>query len=678
MSSNEAGTENLNADGRAEQLVSGLTDLSACMSIKDLTLMSDEALLAVTTRLEQASRKLEAILVLAEGTVSDRCLGVPRDSLAGREGCRDAVDLLQRVSRLPARVLRQRVLLADVTRPMWGYSAGEIPAKYEAVAAAFFAGDLPMETAQLIIKTLSAVPTWVDPGRVLHAEQCIVNQAAGYSEAYGIAGEGWGSEAAARDTEARLPVTYDTMLRVCEVWRNSLDQDGPEPDDEAHMSHRFFKIGRVRKGLVSVSGSLLPEVATLLGNMITSVNSPKTDTNTVDPTERAAAFGGVLGSCDPELGSAVASSAEVNLTGVGLAQLGLVGAGAGSEAEGERPGLPRAESAGGPRSGVRFTESDEPPADMRSSGQKMHDALMVIAQIAGKASEMPSMGGAPVTVLIQTTQADLAASLERDLSRSGRETEGWPGTSATTVASAWSAENSRAVGSVGASSEIDPAWLHGQDGTPVPVSFAAVRHGICSGATQRVIVGERGRILGIESPTRIFTPHQRRAISARDGGCVIPGCTVPSTWCEVHHVTEWARGGPTTTENGVLLCWWHHRSIEVSGWHVRMVEGIPEVQAPKWLDPDRRWRSVQPLLKVVRTQSAARPSSSSSLSQQQVQQQTQQQTQQQLKQQLQPQLQPPQTPPQTPPQRQQQQRKVRTLAPNRPGAGDWSSPSKRV
>jgi hypothetical protein len=80
---------------------------------------------------------------------------------------------------------------------------------------------------------------------------------------------------------------------------------------------------------------------------------------------------------------------------------------------------------------------------------------------------------------------------------------------------------------------------------------------------QRVLFDE-GRIIGISTTDRVFTVHQRRAIIARDKECLIPGCHVPGSWCEIHHVTEHSRGGPTHTDNGVPLCWWHHRRLGTS------------------------------------------------------------------------------------------------------------------
>jgi hypothetical protein len=80
-------------------------------------------------------------------------------------------------------------------------------------------------------------------------------------------------------------------------------------------------------------------------------------------------------------------------------------------------------------------------------------------------------------------------------------------------------------------------------------------------------------------------------ITARDGGCIIPGCDCPPQWTEVHHVTPWQTGGETHVSNGVLLCWYHHHTINTAGWRIRMVAGLPQVKAPHWIDPTGKWRT---------------------------------------------------------------------------------------
>ena len=125
--------------------------------------------------------------------------------------------------------------------------------------------------------------------------------------------------------------------------------------------------------------------------------------------------------------------------------------------------------------------------------------------------------------------------------------------------------------------------------------MSVAAHTACTGAIQRVLFDE-GRIIGITTTDRVFTAHQRRAIVLRDKECLIPGCHVSASWCEFHHVVENARGGPTHTDNGVPLCWWHHRSLDTSGWEIRMVNGIPQIRGPAWWDPHQLWRTPRPTL----------------------------------------------------------------------------------
>ena len=200
-----------------------------------------------------------------------------------------------------------------------------------------------------------------------------------------------------------------------------------------------------------------------------------------------------------------------------------------------------------PRSGLGF-HTDEERASFAESGerrtadQQRHDVLAAAIDTAARSGEHPTIGGAAPTVLVSVRAADLA---------SGRG-----------VAHA--------------------------DGVELPISLRAARHMICTGGTQTVVLGDEGRIISLGSPERCFTPHQRRAITLRDGGCLIPGCSVPAAWCEIHHVIPDADGGPTHPDNGVLLCWFHHRTIDTSGWGIRMLRGVPHIRPPAWLDPGGR------------------------------------------------------------------------------------------
>jgi hypothetical protein len=58
---------------------------------------------------------------------------------------------------------------------------------------------------------------------------------------------------------------------------------------------------------------------------------------------------------------------------------------------------------------------------------------------------------------------------------------------------------------------------------------------------------------------RVFSGATRRAIEIRDGQCVHPYCDRPARWCQIDHIKPYTQGGPTTQENGRLLCGFHNR-----------------------------------------------------------------------------------------------------------------------
>lgn len=75
---------------------------------------------------------------------------------------------------------------------------------------------------------------------------------------------------------------------------------------------------------------------------------------------------------------------------------------------------------------------------------------------------------------------------------------------------------------------------------------------------ERAVFGSDGRI-EIGETSRFFRGATRRAIEVRDRRCTHPMCDEPAAWCEVDHVVPWEMGGPTTQQNGRLLCRFHHR-----------------------------------------------------------------------------------------------------------------------
>ncbi|KQW05840.1 hypothetical protein ASC66_12890 [Leifsonia sp. Root4] len=203
-----------------------------------------------------------------------------------------------------------------------------------------------------------------------------------------------------------------------------------------------------------------------------------------------------------------------------------------------------------PRSKPTFADPDpEAPKDPRATAQARHDVFASLIDGAARCAASPSIGGAAPTVLVSVRQSDLDA-----------------GTGAGFI-----------------------------EGCEAPISMASVEQFICAGGQQHVVIGPDGTINAIGNNDRLFNATQRRAISLRDGGCIIPGCSIPAAWSEIHHVKEHHGGGETETCNGVLLCWFHHHTIDTSGWQIMMIGGVPHVKPPPWLrggrsDADTPWR----------------------------------------------------------------------------------------
>lgn len=88
----------------------------------------------------------------------------------------------------------------------------------------------------------------------------------------------------------------------------------------------------------------------------------------------------------------------------------------------------------------------------------------------------------------------------------------------------------------------------------------------CDGPLVRIVERD-GRPLSVGRRTRAIPPALRRALRSRDAGCRFPGCT-HERFLHAHHIQHWARGGPTTLENLIQLCSYHHRLVHEGGFRV--------------------------------------------------------------------------------------------------------------
>lgn len=182
------------------------------------------------------------------------------------------------------------------------------------------------------------------------------------------------------------------------------------------------------------------------------------------------------------------------------------------------------------------------PADPRTYPQKCLDGLVASCRLALSSGQLPANGGSKPQVLAVIPYEQL-----RD--RIGRKTES---------------------GMLAFAGSVPPHLI---------------RRIACEADIIPVVLNGEGRILDVGSASRYFPPHLRKALIARDGGCAFPGCTSPAPWCEAHHIEYHSRGGPTSTDNGALLCGFHHHLIHREKWRITLMRGVPWFVPPTYVDP---------------------------------------------------------------------------------------------
>jgi hypothetical protein len=106
------------------------------------------------------------------------------------------------------------------------------------------------------------------------------------------------------------------------------------------------------------------------------------------------------------------------------------------------------------------------------------------------------------------------------------------------------------------------------EGQGAAASMRTAERYVCSVGAIPIVFAPDGQPLDVGRSQRLFTAKQRIALAARDRGCRFPGCDLPPSWCEAHHVSPWSRGGRTDIRDGVLLCRHHHLLVHDNHWTI--------------------------------------------------------------------------------------------------------------
>ncbi|WP_146115451.1 HNH endonuclease signature motif containing protein, partial [Microbacterium sp. MYb62] len=519
-----------------------VADLDVVLRSDVVAGLSDDVKMDLLRVAGQVQRRVEAVVVETVASVDARPAGSGELGFCGMFGCRSMGELLQRVLRTDAAGAGRVVKVAKAVRREVGLSSGGwLPARWPALRGALVEGTVGVVGVLAAIGPVEQAGARVGTGDRLLADA----ELAAYARGIPVADLNADSPGSAGVEGDVAPSATPEDLRIlAQVIVQYLDPDGAEPADDIAMRARGIVLGRVKDGVIPIRGGLLPEVAGQLQRIFDAYLNPKVD---------GPPLPGVMFRPSDDTDADPAGPAD-NTDPTGTDDGADPGVFSGNtDPTGTDDGADTGVFSGntdptGMGDGVLPSGDPGRVVDPRSRAQKQHDTLAAVLGIAARHDDMPKLGGAAPTLVVAVTADDYTT---------GR---GW-------------------------------AHVEGVD-TPVPARVAA--HTACAGGVQRVLFDPAGRIIGIHTSDRVFNVHQRRAITLRDKECLIPGCHVPATWCEIHHVQEHAYGGPTHTDNGATLCWHHHRTLTTSGWEIRMHNNVPHVRGPAWWDPTRQWRTPQP------------------------------------------------------------------------------------
>ena len=94
----------------------------------------------------------------------------------------------------------------------------------------------------------------------------------------------------------------------------------------------------------------------------------------------------------------------------------------------------------------------------------------------------------------------------------------------------------------------------------------------CDATIQRIVLDGRGVPVNVGRKHRTATDAQWQAMRAMYRTCAWHGCDRPISWCQIHHIAEWERGGPTDLCNLIPLCHRHHHQVHEGGWSVKLTK----------------------------------------------------------------------------------------------------------
>lgn len=212
---------------------------------------SDDQLLGAVAAVAELGRVQQAALSVLASEVAFRSVKMEgSETLATRNGQRDAAGLLQFIGRMSRSMAKRALEVGDAVAVRNAPSGAPLAPRWEHIAEAVLAGDVDAEAVAPVVAALEEVRHRADPTLLDAAEEGMMRIAAQSS-----------------------PERTREQLRV---WREALDPDGSRPREEAQRQARYFRVGREgRDGMTPIRGLLTPDAAATLNAALSTHTNPR-------------------------------------------------------------------------------------------------------------------------------------------------------------------------------------------------------------------------------------------------------------------------------------------------------------------------------------------------------------------------------------------------------------------
>ncbi|MCL2781719.1 MAG: HNH endonuclease [Actinomycetia bacterium] len=486
--------------------------------------------------------------------------------VAGEKGYRDTASLLVHQLRISPAEARARVGDAADYGPSATLTGQPLPPVFPELAAAIGAGEVSVGHARAITRFVDAVPRDLPEAVVQTAQEHLLKAAA--------------------ETHPGQVAKLATALLA------RLDQDGPEPHEDAEQRRRGLTLSTGADGWSKADGHLSPLLTASLNALFDSLGAPKpaADGAPDDRTPAARRHDALLDAAQrllrsgslPDSGGAPITIL-VTLDETDLRERVAEATGPGT-ASGRRTSGGSATRCATSGPNAAANDADASSATDTSTAPHVDTAPHDPVRAHGHS-------GAAAANDTETATTTDASAAPHDPDRADRSD---PNPAADTDTGESLAERVAAVfgrarpGPTG----HDPGEARGygvtSHGHLLPI--ADVLALAAEAEIIPIVLNDAGGIVSYGRSQRLATPAMRRALAARDSGCSFPGCDIPPEWCQVHHVTRWEHGGHTALSDLAFLCGHHHRQHERQGWTCQMINGVPHWIPPAWIDPKRKPR----------------------------------------------------------------------------------------